>query len=134
MTVADLDAVDRIYRVAFGTFIGEPDPKRFGGDTAFVPTRFAADRSGALVAEAEGPVVGSTFVADWGSVGFFGPLTVAPELWDRGVGRSLLDATMDLFSARGTRHAGLFTFSHSTKHISLYQRYGFWPRMLTAIM
>lgn len=29
---------------------------------------------------------------------------------------------------------GLFTFAHSTKHIHLYQKYGFWPRFLTAIM
>jgi GNAT superfamily N-acetyltransferase len=134
MTADDLEAADLIYRVAFGTFVGAPDPQRFGGDTDFVATRFAADPSGALAAEAEGRLVGSNFVADWGSVGFFGPLTVTPELWDRGVGRSLLDATMDLFAARGTRHAGLFTFSYSTKHVSLYQRYGFWPRMLTALM
>jgi len=134
MTEDDLAEVDQVYRVAFGTFVGAPDPQRFGGDTDFVRTRFTADPSGALVAKADGRVVGSNFAANWGSAGFFGPLTVAPELWDRGVGRCLLDATMDLFDAWGTRHAGLFTFPHSTKHISLYQRYGFWPRMLTAVM
>ncbi len=34
----------------------------------------------------------------------------------------------------GTQHAGLFTFAHSQKHVGLYQRFGFWPRFLTALM
>ena len=29
---ADLDEVDRIFRIAFGTFLGAPDPERFFGD------------------------------------------------------------------------------------------------------
>jgi hypothetical protein len=41
---------------------------------------------------------------------------------------------MELFSAWNTRHAGLFTFAQSAKHVGLYQKYGFWPRFLTAIM
>jgi hypothetical protein len=41
---------------------------------------------------------------------------------------------MDLFTAWGIRHAGLFTFAQSARHVGLYQKYGFWPRYLTAIM
>jgi hypothetical protein len=36
-----------------------------------------------LVAEADGDVVGSVFATRWGAFGFFGPLTVHIELWDR---------------------------------------------------
>ena len=32
------------------------------------------------------------------------------------------------------QHACLFTFAQSQKHIGLYQRFGFYPRFLTAIM
>ena len=32
------------------------------------------------------------------------------------------------------KHAGLFTFAQSAKHIGLYQKFGFWPRFLTIIM
>ncbi len=35
----DLEAAGRIYRLAFGTFVGHPDPIRFAGDAATVPTR-----------------------------------------------------------------------------------------------
>ena len=41
---------------------------------------------------------------------------------------------MELFDRWGVRHAGLFTFANSAKHVSLYQKFGFWPRFLTALM
>ena len=44
------------------------------------------------------------------------------------------DSTMAIFDRRGVRHTGLFTFSQSAKHVGLYQKFGYWPRYLTAIM
>jgi hypothetical protein len=41
---------------------------------------------------------------------------------------------MGSFDRWGTRHAGLFTFPDSPKHLGLYQKFGFWPRFLTAVM
>jgi GNAT superfamily N-acetyltransferase len=134
LAAGDLDEADRICRVAFGTFVGAPQPEHFFGDADMVRTRWRADPGAALAAEVGGRLAGSNFAANWGSVGFFGPLTVSPEYWDRGVAQRLLDATMDLFEAWGTRHAGLFTFAPSAKHVGLYQKYGFWPRFLTAVM
>ena len=61
-------------------------------------------------------------------------MTVRPDLWDHGVGKSLMEPVMDCFETWGNSHLGLFTFSHSPKHLELYRRYGFWPRFLTAIM
>ena len=130
----DLPEADRILRQAFGTFLGLPDPMDFMGDGDFVRTRWAADPSAALAAEVDGELVGTNFVTRWGSVGFFGPLTVAPSVWNRGVARSLLDATMAVFDGWGVRHRGLYTFGHSPKHIVLYQSYGFWPRFLTPVL
>ena len=131
---AELGEADRIMRLAFGTFLGLPDPTAFMGDADYVRTRWVADPTGALAAELDGRLVGTNFVTRWGSVGFFGPLTVLPELWDKGVARRLLDATMPIFDEWGVTHRGLFTFGHSTKHVSLYQRYGFLPRFLTPVM
>jgi GNAT superfamily N-acetyltransferase len=134
LAAGDLDEADRICRVAFGTFVGAPQPESFFGDADMVRTRWHAAPGAAPGAEVDGRLAGSNFAANWGSVGFFGPLTVAPEYWDRGVAQRLLDATMELFEAWGTRHAGLFTFAQSAKHVGLYQKYGFWPRFLTAVM
>jgi GNAT superfamily N-acetyltransferase len=130
----ELAEADRIMRVAFGTFLGLPDPMAFMGDADYVRTRWAADPTVALAAELDGRLVGTNFVTRWGSVGFFGPLTVLPDLWNTGVARALLDATMPIFTEWGVTHCGLFTFGHSTKHVALYQTYGFMPRFLTAVM
>ena len=130
----DLVAADHIIRLAFGTFLGLPDPMQFMGDADYARTRWRADPFAALGAEVNGEIVGSNFVTRWGSVGFFGPLTIRPDLWDRGVAQQLLRPTMDLFEKWGVRHAGLFTFAASVKHVRLYQKFGFWPRFLTTLM
>ena len=139
----DLSEADRIFRLAFGTFLGLPDPMTCFGDADYVRTRFYADPHsayGAIIADdadpdnSHGKFVGSNFTTSWGSVGFFGPLTIHPDYWGKGVARSLMEPTIQLFSKWNTKHAGLFTFAHSPKHISLYQKFGFWPYFLTAIM
>ena len=130
----DLEVADRIMRLAFGSFLGLPEPEKFMGDAGFVRSRWRTDPSAAFVAEVDSSVAGSNFATTWGSVGFFGPLTIRPDLWDRGVGKRLMEPIVELFQKRNIRHAGLFTFAQSQKHVGLYQRFGFWPRFLTAIL
>jgi GNAT superfamily N-acetyltransferase len=121
-------------RLAFGTFLGLPEPSSFLGDAGFVLTRWRADPDAAFAAERGGELVGSNLATNWGSVGFFGPLSVHPELWNRGVAQQLMVPVLDCFARWGTAHAGLFTFAQSTKHVALYQRFGFWPRFLSAVL
>jgi len=130
----DLPEADRIIRLAFGTFLGLPDPSKTFGDSDFAHTRYRAAPDSALGAEADGKLAGSNFVTRWGSFGFFGPLSVDPRLWEQKVAQRLLESTMDLFRKWGCRHTGLFTFSHSPKHAALYQKFDFWPRLLTPVM
>lgn len=131
---ADLPSADRIMRLAFGTFLGLEDPLSFFGDGDYVHSRFRTDPTAAFVAESEGRVVGSIFAANWGSLGFFGPLTVDPQFWGNRVAQQLLAPVMDCFDAWGTQHAGLYTNPNSPKHLGLYQKFGFWPRFLRPIM
>src|SRR5258708_17418039 len=93
----DLPAADRIMRLAFGTFLGMPDPLKFMGDADYAQTRWLADPSAAFAAEVAGELVGTNFATRWGSVGVFGPLTIRPALWDPGLAQPLLAPTMDLF-------------------------------------
>src|ERR1044072_985888 len=130
----ELSTADSIMRLAFGTFIGLPDPMAFMGDAAYVRNRWLADPRAAFAAESDGELIGLNFAHNWGSVGFFGPLTIRPDFWDRGVGKRLMEPVMELFDRWHTRHAGLFTFPHSAKHVGLYQKFGIWPRFLTAMM
>jgi len=130
----ELETADRIFRLAFGTFLGMPNPEMFAGDSDAVRTRWKADPTRVFAAEVDGELVGTNVASNWGSVGFFGPLTIRPDLWDRGIAQRLMEPVMEKFSEWGTRHAGLFTFPHSTKHLYLYQKYGFYPRFLTALL
>ena len=130
----DLAEAGRILRLAFGTFLGMPDSEKAFPDVDYVTTRWKADRESAFAAEIDGRLVGSNFATGWGSVGFFGPLTVDPEFWNRGVGESLMEPVMDRFARWQNTHNGLYTFSNSPKHLHLYQKFGFWPRFLTALM
>lgn len=134
MQESDLKESDKIMRLAFGTFLGLPEPLAFAGDADYVNTRYRTDPSAALVAEVDGKVAGSNFAMHWGSVGVFGPLTVHPEFWDKGVAVRLIEETMNIFARWKMSHLGLFTFAQSSKHVHLYQKFGFWPRFLTAVM
>jgi len=128
---SDLPLADVILRSAFDTFTGVAS---LFGDRDYVRTRWLADPGAAFAAERDGQLVGTNLITSWGSVGFFGPLSVRPELWDQGIASRLMEATVALFDRWGTAHAGLFTFAHSAKHLGLYQKFGFWPRFLTPVM
>src|SRR5262245_27529385 len=90
----DVPEADRIFRLAFGTFLGMPDPMAFAGDSQMVRSRHRAAPDAALGAYRGSELVGSNFAAHWGSFGFFGPLTVEPDLWNKGVAQALLGPTM----------------------------------------
>src|SRR5580692_3111680 len=76
----DLSEADRIFRLAFGTFLGLPNPIEFAGDADYIRTRWAADPSAAFGAYLGKELVGSNFATRWGSVAFFGPLTLAARI------------------------------------------------------
>src|SRR5262245_17466390 len=91
LTVDDLSEANRIICLAFGTFLGAPEPEQFWADLDYARTRWRADPTAAFGAELDGALVGSNFATRWGSVGFFGPLSVRPDLWDQGVGQRLME-------------------------------------------
>lgn len=127
---SELGQADQMVRVAFGTFLGMPDPAAFMGDANYAHTRWKADPSSVLAAIHDGKLVGTCFSTNWGTFGFFGPLTVAPDYWGRGIAQQLIAPTMGILNRSGIRHAGLYTFANSPKHMALYQKFGFWPRDL----
>lgn len=130
----EVDEATRIMRLAFGTFLGLPDPLAFADGREFIAARLGAPHVKAFAARQGDRLIGSNLAIRWGSFGFFGPLTVLPEFWDRGVAQQLLQPTLKAFDAWGVQRTGLFTFPHSPKHLSLYQKFGYWPGYLTALM
>ncbi len=130
----EVEEADRVVRLAFGTYLGLPNPLDFMGDRDYISPRSRSTHVKVIAARDGGRLIGLNVATRWGSFGFFGPLAVLPEYWDRGVAQRLLEATMTIFDGWGLRHTGLFTFAQSAKHVGLYQKFGYWPRYLTAIL
>jgi len=130
----EVEEAERIMRAAFATFLGLPSPDEFMGDRMLLTPRAQAGHVTVLAARAEGKLIGTNAATRWGSFAFFGPLTVLPEYWDRGVAQALLEATIKVIDRWGVRHSGLYTFAQSAKHVGLYQKFDYWPQHLTAIL
>jgi GNAT superfamily N-acetyltransferase len=131
---SDLREANRIFRLAFGTFLGLPDPMQFMGDRSLIEPRWHAAHVKTLAARDGQRLIGTNMLTRWGSFGFLGPLTVLPEYWNRGVGQRLMEATVKAFDTWGVNRSALFTFAQSSKHVGLYQKFGYWPQYLTALM
>ncbi|MFQ6537912.1 MULTISPECIES: GNAT family N-acetyltransferase [Aphanothece] len=130
----ELAKAEDLFRLAFGTFVGLPEPRDFGGDANYVQPRWKLDPTAAFAADLDGTLVGCNIACRWGSVGTFGPLSVHPDHWNQGIAQGLIEPVMDLFDQWEIRQAGLFTFANSPKHHALYAKFGFYPRFLTFIM
>ena len=113
LTETDLPEARRIVRTAFGTFFGVPDLENFWTDRDYVYGRYAAEHTVSFVVDADGALAGTNFATRWGSFGFFGPLSIRPDLWNRGFAQPLVAAVSDAFDSWGVRHAGLCTFPQS---------------------
>ncbi|NDJ17147.1 GNAT family N-acetyltransferase [Myxacorys almedinensis] len=130
----ELIDAEQLVRLAFGTFVGLPNPDEMFGDAAYIPHRWKAEPASAFAAELDGKLVGINLARRWGSFGFVGPLTVHPELWNQGIAQKLLVPVMDYFQQLNVEQVGLFTFAASPKHHALYQKFGFWQHYLTCVM
>jgi len=130
----EVDAADRVFRLAFGTREGLPDPTSFDGDAARIRTRYRASNVLAVGARLGGELVGSNLGTNWGSFRWIGPLSVRPDLWDRGIAQGLFERTLASLDGGNARHLALYTIPQSPKHVGLYHKFGFWPGFLTVIM
>ena len=131
---AEIGEADRIYRRAFGTFLGLPDPLSFDGDAEVLRCRWTADPDSASALLSDGVLAGSSFVTRWGSVGLLGPLSVDPPLQGRGLAHALVEEGLRLLEPPPVAFRGLFAFARSPLHVGLFQRYGYWPAGLLAVM
>jgi hypothetical protein len=70
---SELEEADHIFRLAFGTFVGLPEPTEFCGDASYIPHRRHANPNGAFAAFVDEKLVGSNLATRWGSFGSFSP-------------------------------------------------------------
>jgi ribosomal protein S18 acetylase RimI-like enzyme len=122
------------------------DPKRFipappeteRGYGSFLASQLEKSDALVLVAEEDEEVVGYTFSAlegkDYlslrGPAGVLHDIVVDPRAQGRGVGRALLEGTLDALAARGATQVVLFTAHGNATAQRLFGRRGFRPTMI----
>jgi ribosomal protein S18 acetylase RimI-like enzyme len=96
----------------------------------FLRMYLEGDPEGCLVVERREQLVGYVFSRLWGRVGWFGPLSVIPEEGGMGIGKTLVQRTVDRFLESGARTVGLETNPRSNRNVGFYTRLGFEPSQL----
>jgi predicted N-acetyltransferase YhbS len=81
-----------------------------------------------LVAESDGRVVGSNFADRRSPVIGIGPISVDPDIQNRGVGRALMQATVDHFTERKAAGIRLHQAAYHNRSLCLYTSIGFQAR------
>src|ERR687893_49861 len=76
-----------------------------------------------VVAEVDGQIVGSNFLDERSPIRGVGPITVAPEGQDSGVGRKLMQAVLE--RAEGAPGIRLLQDAFHMRSLSLYESLGF---------
>ena len=87
-----------------------------------------------MVAEADGRVIGSSFLDERSPVFAIGPVTVDPACQDAGVGHALMNAMLDRVAARGVQGVRLVQIAYHNRSLCLYTKLGFQVRASFAAM
>lgn len=78
-----------------------------------------------VVAEADGRIVGSNCMDERGAIAGVGPITIDPNVQNRGVGRKLMDAVLDRARERNFAGVRLVQAAFHNRSLSLYTTLGF---------
>jgi GNAT superfamily N-acetyltransferase len=78
-----------------------------------------------VVAEADGRLIGSNFQDERGSIAGLGPITVDPNVQNKGVGARLMLAAMDHGRQQGAAGVRLVQAGYHCRSLSLYLKLGF---------
>jgi ribosomal protein S18 acetylase RimI-like enzyme len=144
-TTTDIAAIGRLAALLVRTH-HDFDPKRFipatprtaEGYGSYLGSQLEEPDIVVLVAEQNGEVIGYTYagiegtdyMALRGPAGALYDIVVDPEQRGRGVGRALLDATLDELKARGAPRVVLSTAERNESAQRLFERAGFRRTMI----
>ena len=134
----DLSRVRDVMEQTFGDFferqLGTRPRQAFGG-AQYVHHRWLMEPWGCFVAEEDGSkIVGAALAVTWGSVGLVGPVAVLTNYQNQTIGQQLIRAVQDFFDENKATLHGLLTYPNSPKHLLLGHKFGYRPKLLTAIM
>jgi GNAT superfamily N-acetyltransferase len=78
-----------------------------------------------VVAESGGQILGSNCLDERSAIAGVGPITIDPEVQNKGVGRALMEAVLARSAQRGFQGARLLQAAFHNRSLSLYTKLGF---------
>jgi GNAT superfamily N-acetyltransferase len=87
-----------------------------------------------VVAESEGRIVGSNCLDERSAIPGVGPITVAPDVQNLSIGRTLMQAVMDRARERAFPGIRLLQAAYHNRSLSLYTKLGFDAREPMSVM
>ena len=87
-----------------------------------------------VVAQHKGRIVGSNCVDERSTISGIGPITVAPDVQNRNVGRLLMSAVLDRARERHSPGIRLLQAAYHNRSLSLYTKLGFESREPMSVM
>jgi N-acetylglutamate synthase-like GNAT family acetyltransferase len=78
-----------------------------------------------VVAESSGQILGSNCLDERSAIAGVGPITIDPEVQNKGVGRALMEAVLARSAERGFQGTRLLQAAFHNRSLSLYTKLGF---------
>jgi len=135
------DDAETLGRICYDAFGAISDAHNFPRDfpnpevaTGLMTSMIANPGFHGVVAEEDGRVLGSNFLDERSAVFGVGPITVDPQIQNRGVGRRLMEAVLERAAERGAPGVRLLQAGYHSRSLSLYASLGFDVREHLACM
>jgi predicted N-acetyltransferase YhbS len=127
-----LDDAPECGRICHAAFASIANAHNFSPDfpnaevaTSVLSAMLGNSRSFGVVAEDEGRIVGSNFLDERNSISGVGPITVDPDVQNKGIGAALMHAVMARSREKGLAGIRLVQAGYHTRSLSLYAKLGF---------
>lgn len=137
-TVEDADICGRICYEAFAAISSQhnftPDFPAPEASAGLLRMLFSHSGFYCVVAQCDGRIVGSNCLDERSTIAGIGPVTVAPDVQNRSIGRLLMQSVIDRARERGFPGARLLQAAYHNRSLSLYTKLGFDPREPMSVM
>ncbi len=132
MTRADIDDCGRICYEAFHAIATRhnfpPDFPSMQPARQLIATLQSHPAYFSVVVESDDRIAGSNFLDERSAIFGVGPVAVAPDVHDGGIGRTLMQAVLDRSVERQALGVRLVQVAYNTRSMSLYTKLGFATR------
>ena len=122
MTDGDYDAVHALWKATPGIGLSEADERRN------IASFLAYNRGMSFVAEVDGKVSGAVLGSYDGRRGYLHHLAVDPASRRAGIGRALVERSLEALRARGVRRCHIFVMADNVTGQGFWERVGWFKR------